>query len=125
MLDKQQLFTSHKLSFGSWSINWIFVTMLMRRLMPFFVVLAIAAPASAQRIYRPNSVLANGNWYKISVKESGVYKIDLPFLNSLGVNTSNLPANSIRLFGNGGRMLAESNSGPWLDDLQENAILVV
>src|SRR6185503_15000814 len=125
MLDKQQLFTSHKLSFGSWSINRIFVSMLMRRMMPVFVFLAITALASAQRIYRPNSVLATGNWYKISVKESGVYKIDLPFLNSLGVNTSNLPANNIRLFGNGGHMLVESNSGPWLDDLQENAIVVV
>ncbi|MBC7872533.1 MAG: hypothetical protein H7Y01_00980, partial [Ferruginibacter sp.] len=69
--------------------------------------------------------MATGNWYKLSVKQAGIHKIDLAFLSSLGINTSNLASNSIRLFGNGGHMLAESNAGPWLDDLQENAITVV
>jgi hypothetical protein len=79
---------------------------------------------SAQRSYVSNSVLANNNWFKLSVKSSGVYKIDIPFLNALGVNTSNLSANSVRLFGNGGQMLAEANAGLRIDDLQENAIQV-
>ena len=81
--------------------------------------------AIAQRIYKPNSVLATGNFYKIGVKEAGIYKIDLPFLNSLGIATANLASSSLRLFGNGGQMLSENNSGPWTDDLQENAIMVV
>ena len=81
--------------------------------------------AQGQRVYAPNSVLASGNWYKISVEKTGVYKIDVPFLNSLGVNTANLPSSSVRLFGNGGQMLAESNAVIPFDDLQENAIMVV
>ncbi len=91
-------------------LGWTFVTSLL---------------ASAQRNYTPHSVLAAGNWYKLGVKAAGVYKIDIPILNSLGVNTGSLSSSSVRLFGNGGQMLAEANSGSWTDDLQENAILVV
>ncbi|MET0392959.1 MAG: type IX secretion system sortase PorU [Chitinophagaceae bacterium] len=88
-------------------------------------LLMMAAVAGAQRAYRPGSVLGAGTWYKIAVTETGVYRIDIPFLNSMGVNTANLASGSIRLFGNGGAMLAEANAGPWTDDLQENALLVV
>jgi hypothetical protein len=81
--------------------------------------------ATTQRNYAPNSVLATGYWYKLSVRSNGVYKIDVPFLNSLGVNTGSLSSNSVRLYGNGGQMLAEANAGAWTDDLKENAIQVV
>ncbi|HEX7903992.1 MAG TPA: type IX secretion system sortase PorU [Chitinophagaceae bacterium] len=85
----------------------------------------VSTRVSAQRTYLPNSILSSGNWYKISVKNAGVYKIDIPFLNNLGINTSNLSSNSIRLFGNGGQMLAEANAGTWIDDLKENGIMVM
>ncbi|MBL7744151.1 MAG: type IX secretion system sortase PorU [Chitinophagaceae bacterium] len=99
--------------------------MLRRKMMPIFSVLfLLAISTAAQRSYRANSVLSSGTWYKISVKEAGIYKIDLAFLNSLGVNTANLTSNSIRLYGNGGKMLAEANAGIWVDDLQENSLLV-
>ncbi|MDZ4795328.1 MAG: type IX secretion system sortase PorU [Bacteroidota bacterium] len=87
--------------------------------------LAFSFRVLAQRNYAPHSVMATGNWYKLGVKSAGVYKMDIPFLNSLGLNTSSLSSASIRLFGNGGQMLAEANAGPWTDDLQENAIQVV
>jgi hypothetical protein len=109
-----------------WRRNQSFAFMLLRNML-----LAIAGglflvfTASAQRTYKPNSVLATGNWYKISIKEAGIYKMDLPFLNSLGINTSNLSSGAIRLCGNRGQMLAEANAGPWLDDLPENAIMIV
>ena len=77
-----------------------------------------------QRQYRSNSVLASGNWYQFSVKDPGVYKIDLAFLNSLGVNTSDLSSNTIRIFGNGGRVIPENCNGFKEDDLFENAIWV-
>src|SRR5262249_37197071 len=79
----------------------------------------------AQRTYKSSSVLASGNWYKIAVKDAGVYKIDVAFLSSLGINTSGLSSASVRLFGNGGEMLPEANSTLRLDDLTENAIMVV
>ena len=79
----------------------------------------------SQRVYKANSVLATGNWYKIGVKEPGVYKLDIPFLSQLGLNAANLSSGSIRLFGNGGGMLPEANNIPRPDDLQENAIMIV
>ncbi len=82
-------------------------------------------PGLSQRVYVPNSVLSNGSWYKLAVTAPGVYKIDIPFLNTLGVNTSNLSAGAVRIFGNGGSLLSEANNGTWMDDLKENAVEVV
>lgn len=79
----------------------------------------------SQRSYKPSSVLAAGNWYKIAVTDAGVYKIDLPFLSQLGLNASNLSSGSIRLFGNSGGMLAEANNTERPDDLIENAVMIV
>jgi hypothetical protein len=78
-----------------------------------------------QRTYTSNSVLSSGTWYKIAVKAPGVYKIDIPFLNNLGISTNNLASGSIRVYGNGGQMLAEANASIWIDDLKEDAISVV
>ncbi|HKC36797.1 MAG TPA: type IX secretion system sortase PorU [Chitinophagaceae bacterium] len=69
--------------------------------------------------------MASGVWSKIAVKESGIYKIDLPFLATLGFNTSGISSSSIRLYGNGGNMLSETNADIPIDDLSENAIMVV
>ena len=80
---------------------------------------------TAQRTYKSNSVLATGTWGKIAIKDPGIYKIDVPFLNSLGFTVSTISSGSIRLFGNGGAMLSEANSEIPVDDLAENAILVV
>ncbi len=90
-------------------------------IVPFFL---LNLTILGQRQYRTNSVLASGNWYQFSVKEPGVYKINLAFLNSLGVNTSGLTSNTIRIFGNGGRVIPENCSGFKEDDLFENAIWI-
>jgi hypothetical protein len=100
--------------------------MLLRKfLLLTWTTLFLSVVTHAQRIYRSGSVLNAGTWYKIAVQTTGIYRLDIPFLNNLGINTSNLPSSSIRLFGNGGQMLSESNAGPWTDDLQENAIMVM
>ncbi len=97
----------------------------MQKLLFLLVFWYIGFQAAAQRQYAANSVLASGNWYKISVRQEGVYKVDLPFLNSLGINTPNISSVSIRLFGNGGGMLAEKNQELPQDDLVENAIMMI
>jgi hypothetical protein len=81
-------------------------------------------PALSQRTYTANSVLAMGNWHKISTTTPGIYKIDLNFLSSLGINTASLTSSSIRLFGNGGQMLPEKPINTKPDDLIENALWV-
>lgn len=83
---------------------------------------AATVVVDGQRMYAANSVLSTGSWYKIAVKQEGIYKIDLAFLNNLGINTNNLSSASIRLYGNGGAMLDENNATPRQDDLFENAI---
>ncbi len=86
------------------------------------IFFAIGIIANGQRVYVANSVLSSGTWYKIAVVKEGVYKIDIPFLNNLGINTNNLSSASIRLYGNGGGMLDENNLVARQDDLFENAI---
>ncbi len=71
------------------------------------------------------SVLNQGDWFKVSVEENGVYKLTYSDFQSLGVNVSNLDVNSIRLYGNGGGMLPRLNSDFRHEDLQENAIEII
>jgi len=89
-----------------------------------FGLISCFLPAKAQRTYASNSVLASGNWYKLSISSVGIYKVDLAFLAGMGINTSNLSSSSIRLFGNGGNMLPESNASIRTDDLQEVPIFM-
>ncbi|MFN4249348.1 MAG: type IX secretion system sortase PorU [Flavipsychrobacter sp.] len=69
--------------------------------------------------------LATGNWYKIAVPETGVYKVDYDFIVSkLGVDASKISPSNIRVFGNGGNMLPENNAIARKADLTEVAIWV-
>lgn len=76
------------------------------------------------KVYAAQSVLKSGNWYKISVTESGVHKVTYSDLVSLGISSNNLSSNNITLFGNGGGMLPEDNGVDRPDDLQEVPIEV-
>ncbi|WP_299703603.1 type IX secretion system sortase PorU [uncultured Pontibacter sp.] len=70
------------------------------------------------------SVLSSGNWYKIGVINSGIYRIDKALLQTLGINTQQLDPRALQLYGNGGGMLPQPNSASRPDDLVENAIWV-
>ena len=78
----------------------------------------------SQRIYTNSSVLTAGEWFKISVSQPGIYKIDLAFLQKLGFKGNSFPSAGIRLYGNGGGMLPEACSEKVQDDLAENAIWI-
>jgi hypothetical protein len=80
--------------------------------------------ASKGRTYSQHSVLSEGQWYKIATSENSIYKVTASQMTTMGFSTSNLDINSIRLYGNGGGMLAEANSISRYDDLIENAIEV-
>jgi hypothetical protein len=77
-----------------------------------------------QRNYTNNSVLSNGTWYKLAINESGIYKLDVAMLNTMGFNTTSLQSGTIKIYGNTGAMLAENCASTYNDDLQENAIFV-
>ena len=75
-------------------------------------------------IYKSNSVLANGTWYKFSIDTTGIFKIDKNLLQKIGINTGNLDPKNIRIYGNGGNLLPQLNSEFRYDDLKENSIYI-
>jgi hypothetical protein len=75
-------------------------------------------------IYADHSVLAGGNWYKISTAKDGVHRIGYSDLQSFGIDPGSIDPRNIRLYGNGGGMMAESLTDSRPDDLYENAIFI-
>lgn len=94
-----------------------------KRLLLLAFVLWFSGPLLGQRTFKTTSVLASGNWYKISVPAAGVYRMDPAFLAALGINGS-IPSAQIRLFAGGNGMLPESAGEARIDDLEEVAISV-
>jgi len=78
---------------------------------------------STSRSSATESVLNNGNWFKVGVTSSGVYSIRKSQLVAMGMNASINPQN-LRVYGNGGAMLPERNNIYYPDDLIENAVYV-
>jgi len=68
-----------------------------------------------------SSVFKTGEWKRFFVEKSGVYKITKSFLASLGFNV-NVDPRTIKIYGNGGRMVPLLNSEPYPIDIAENAI---
>jgi hypothetical protein len=79
---------------------------------------------SVFRDYATESVLNQGNWYKLGVLRDGVYKLDAGFFSSIGLNTASIDPAKIRIFGNGSGMVPQANSDFRYDDLVEHAIYV-
>jgi hypothetical protein len=78
-----------------------------------------------QRSFANQSVLADGNWFKITVRNDGVYRIDRNFVRSMGVNPDTIDPAKLHVFGNGFGLLPESNSVYRPDDLNQLAVEVV
>ena len=74
--------------------------------------------------YTTNSVLSNGDIYKIGVLNDAIYKITYQDLKSYGVDVDNINPRNIKIFGNGGGMLPLRNSDDRVDDLKELNITV-
>ena len=72
-----------------------------------------------ESVLRPGT----GEWYKISVINDGIHKVDHDFLNSIGINLEGLNPNHVHIYGNGDGMLPELNSLPRTDDLAQNAVM--
>ncbi|MHA7843393.1 MAG: type IX secretion system sortase PorU [Winogradskyella sp.] len=72
-----------------------------------------------------NSVLSSGDWYKFYIEESGVFQLTKGFLSSLGINTNSVDPRTIKIYGNGGRMLPLLNSANYPFDVVENAVKFV
>ncbi|MDR0228765.1 MAG: type IX secretion system sortase PorU [Flavobacteriaceae bacterium] len=73
---------------------------------------------------RNSSVLRNGKWHRFAVDNTGIYKIDRDFLVQLGV-PKNVDPRTIKIFGNGGRMLPLVNNNAYEQDPIESSITVI
>ncbi len=81
-------------------------------------------PIVRAKSFKSNSVLSSGSgeWYRIGVSKSGLFKIDYNFLNNNGVNTSGLNSSQISLYGNDQGMLSHQNADEKIDDLAQQSI---
>lgn len=99
----------------------------IKRVSSIRVRLANAPYLAKNKSFVANSVLrpGSGNWYKISVVNDGIYKIDRSFLASLGINVSNLNSSHIHIYGNGDGRIPDLNNSPLrTDDLAKIALQV-
>jgi len=77
------------------------------------------------------SVLAAGDWYKIEIKDNsddgkseGIYKISKGFLDTAGINVNNIDPRTIKMYGNGGDILALKHEALRPGDLQQMNIFI-
>ncbi len=82
------------------------------------------ASAPFDSVYADHSVLSSGEWFKLRISKTGVYKISYNDLVEMGLDPSSIDPKNIRIYGNGGFMLPEKNSIPRPDDLIQNSIFV-
>lgn len=77
-----------------------------------------------KKLFATTSLLESGNWYKLRVNKSGIFKITHANLVSMGINPSEIDPRNIRIYGYGGGILPEANNALKYDDLVENPIVV-
>ncbi len=73
---------------------------------------------SGSASFAESSVLSQGKWVKVKVENSGIYQLDYSTLASWGFSDPS----KVKVYGNGGDMLPESNSEFREDDLVENSV---
>jgi hypothetical protein len=95
-----------------------FVTLNKSKVIGILALMALAFSGSGQP-----SVLHSGNWYKLAVKQNGVFRIDLNQFKKMGFDPKTDPR-KIKLYGNGGGMLPQPNNAPRAADLTELAIYI-
>jgi hypothetical protein len=72
-----------------------------------------------------SSVLATGDWYRLTIQDDGIYRLDASWLAAAGINLNGVDPRTIKIYGSDGRVLPENHVAPRPTDLVENAILVV
>lgn len=71
------------------------------------------------------SVLSSGDWFKIGVPNTGIYKLDIAFLEQLGMNVNSINPSTIKIYGQQGGMLPELAGAERIQDLAEIPLKVV
>lgn len=83
-------------------------------------VTGLSKPSAAQ-----SSVLSEGVWVRMQISDDGIYVLGSGDLRASGIDPSALDPRTIKIYGNGGRELAENVGTARANDLLENAITVI
>lgn len=97
----------------------------MKKFLPTIVatiVFALLGSIVSAQSHTGNSVLAEGNWFKIGVVESGVYKLTYSDFAAMGADVSSINPQFIGFYGTEAGMLPQKNDEPYRDDLGEMAV---
>ncbi len=87
---------------------------------------SVPDPLPYRILKRASNPLAQGEWYRLEVEETGMIKLDQAFFSSAGINLASLlDIQSIRIFGNGGRSLPEDLLLPRPAGLEEIARMII
>ena len=112
-----------RIDFASASTNALPVSTFLKGTFPSLVQ---PGSLSKEQNVAGDSPLAQGDWYRMEVNESGIYKIDQAFLSKAGISLSSIGnINSIRLFGNGGRELPDDLTAARPSGLEEIPRVIV
>jgi len=88
----------------------------------FFILLSLFL--GVNKLSHSQSILESGQWYKVQVSETGLYKLTYEDFENMGFDVSNLDPQHIRVFGNIEGVLPEANKKMVPDALIENSIFV-
>ncbi|MFM2207869.1 MAG: hypothetical protein RL213_1844 [Bacteroidota bacterium] len=86
--------------------------------------LAGTAPARARRTAAASSALSAGEWYRVAVTGTGVYRLSYAFLKNIGMDVDRIDPRNLRVYGSGGGQLPYLNSATPYEEAPENAIYV-
>ncbi|WP_025762999.1 type IX secretion system sortase PorU [Dyadobacter tibetensis] len=75
------------------------------------LLLAISGILVNGRVWaQDNFPLAAGPWARLGITNSGIYKIDQDFIKKIGWNASQVDPRTLKIYGNGGQVLPQSNA---------------
>ncbi|MGE5356275.1 MAG: type IX secretion system sortase PorU [Deltaproteobacteria bacterium] len=97
---------------------------MVRILIPLFVLLSITLSSQdiiglRNHVYADNSVLSQGDIYKLEIKETGIFRITYDYLKGIGINPDNIDPLKIQIFNNGAGRLKQIVENEYTDDLVE------
>ncbi len=86
-----------------------------------FLLTILGHDGLAQNDFKAVSELSNGEIYKISISEEGLYRLDAAFLrDQAGIsNLGSINPDQIKLLSNGGGIIPQNIEDPRIDDLEE------
>lgn len=79
---------------------------------------------SKENKIQSQETLSSGSWFKIKVKETGVYELTPNYLNGFGINIPKHELNTIKIFGNGGQELPTNVDLASLNKLNQQPITI-